>query len=361
MKQAQVAVAGGGPAGMCAAIEAARLGARVVLIDDGIKLGGQLTKQTHKFFGSKNNHCGTRGVDIARVFADEIAESGVEVLRGTSVIGVYGNRVIGLASADRLMRLRYETLVVATGATENSVLFENNDLPGVYGAGAVQTLMNTYGVRPGNRVLMIGSGNIGLIVAYQLRQADVQVAAVVELLPRIGGYHVHAAKIARMGIPILTSHIVRRAVGKERVEGAIVCRADGRLQPVSRTDRRLRVDTICVSVGLTPLIELLWQVGCRMAYVAELGGNVAWHDDGMETSIPGVYVAGDVSGIEEASTAMLEGRIAGASAARAVLGSTCACDDAINLARAELVAIRRGPFGEKAACGKQKLAECRLT
>lgn len=360
MRATQVAVAGGGPAGMCAAIEAARLGAKVVLIDDGLRLGGQLVKQTHKFFGSRNHHCGTRGVDIARIFEAELAGLGVEVLRSTSVVGAYGNHILGLASADRLTKLRYERLVVATGATENGVLFGNNDLPGVYGAGAVQTLMNVYGVRPGRRVLMIGSGNIGLIVAYQLLQADVQVAAVVELLPRIGGYHVHAAKIARMGIPVLTSHSVRRATGRQRVESAVVCRVDGRFRPMPSTDKLLRVDTICVSVGLTPLTELLWQVGCRMAYVAELGGNVAWHDDCMETSVPGVYVAGDASGIEEASTAMLEGRIAGASAARSVLKPACACDDAIAAARAELGAIRQGPFGEKAACGKQKLAECRL-
>jgi sarcosine oxidase subunit alpha len=182
--------------------------------------------------------------------------------------------------------------------------------------------------------------------------------AIVEALPRVGGYHVHAAKTARLGIPILTSHTIRRALGREKVTGAIICRVRPDFKPARGTDRRLRVDTICISVGLTPLTEILQQVGCRMAYVPELGGTVAWHDENMETSRTGVYVAGDVSGIEEASTAMLEGRIAGAHAARSLIGANRESDRLIDEARADLHAIRQGPFGERAACGKAKLAEC---
>jgi len=228
----------------------------------------------------------------------------------------------------------------------------------VYGAGAVQTLMNVYGVKPGARVLMVGSGNIGLIVSYQLIQAGIEVAAVVEALPRIGGYHVHAAKLARLGVPILTSHTVLSALGTEQVEGAVICKVGKDFKPVARTDRKLDVDTICLAVGLTPLSELLWQSGCRMAYVPELGGHVAWHNENMQTSLCNVYLAGDVSGIEEASTAMLEGRVAGAHAATQVLGPSQESEQLIAEAQAELCAIRKGPFGDKAACGKARLAEC---
>jgi sarcosine oxidase subunit alpha len=359
VKTTDIAIVGGGPAGMCAAIEAAGLGARVTLIDDGLRLGGQLVKQTHKFFGSKSHYCGTRGMDIAAIFADQLSKTSAEALLGTSVVGAFAGRVLGLASADRFTKLRYERLIVATGAAENNLLFAGNDLPGVYGAGAVQTLMNVYGVRPGRRALMVGSGNIGLIVAYQMIQAGIEVAAVVEALPHIGGYHVHAAKVARLGVPILTSHTIVAAFGTSRVTGAVTCKVGRGFQPKPGTNRRLTVDTICLAVGLTPLSEILWQLGCQMVCVPELGGNVAWHNESMETSVPGVYVAGDVSGIEEASTAMLEGRVAGAHAARSVLGPTCRCDDRLADARAELCAIRQGPFGDKAACGKQKLAECR--
>jgi len=217
--------------------------------------------------------------------------------------------------------------------------------------------MNVYGVRPGTRVLMVGSGNIGLIVAYQLIQAGIEVVAVVEALPRIGGYHVHAAKLARLGVPLLTSHTIRAALGKKTVTGAIICRVDRNFRPIPGTDRRLKLDTICLAVGLTPLTELLSQIGCRMVYVPELGGPVAWHDELMQTSIPAVYVAGDVSGIEEASTAMLEGRIAGAAAAQTILGPNPEAERIITQAQTELAAIRQGPFGAKAARGKARLAQ----
>lgn len=358
MKSADVAVVGGGPAGLCAAIAASRLGADVTLIDDGRRLGGQLIKQTHKFFGSKSHYCGTRGMDIAALLQNELSATSTDLRLGTSVVGHYDGGILGLASDTIFAKLAYRKLIVATGASENNVLFENNDLPGVYGAGAVQTLMNVFGVRPGNRVLMIGSGNIGLIVSYQLVQAGIHVAAIVETLPKVGGYHVHAAKTARLGIPILTSHTIRSALGRENVTGAVICRVGPDFKPVRGTDRRLKVDTICIAVGLTPLTEILQQVGCQMAYVPELGGCVAWHDENMETSHAGVYVAGDVSGIEEASTAMLEGRIAGTHAARSLCGANTESDRLIAEARADLCAIRQGPFGDKAACGKAKLAEC---
>jgi sarcosine oxidase subunit alpha len=370
-----LAIVGGGPAGLCAAIAAAKLGAKVVLIDDNDRLGGQLVKQTHKFFGSKRHYCGTRGMDIAAILEQELRTLPAEILPGTSVVGLYERalgtvpmrgqspgKVLALASRERLTKLGFKCLIVATGAAENNLLFENNDLPGVYGAGAVQTLMNVYGVKPGTRVLMVGSGNIGLIVSYQLIQAGIEVAAVVEALPRIGGYHVHAAKLARLGVPILTSHTVLSALGKEQVEGAVICRVDNNFKPLKRTVRRLKVDTICLAVGLTPLSELLSQSGCRMVYVPELGGHVAWHNENMQTSLGNVYLAGDVSGIEEASTAMLEGRVAGAHAAMTLgtvpLQGQSSAEQVITEAQAELCAIRKGPFGDKAACGKAMLAEC---
>ncbi len=360
MTKTEVAVIGGGPAGLSAAAVASRLGARVTLVDDCARLGGQLVKQTHKFFGDRSHYCGTRGIDIATILARELETSSARVLADTSVVGLYPGPVLGLASRDRFSRLGFDSLIVATGAAENIIPFPGNDLPGVYGAGAVQTLMNVHGVRPGRRVLMVGSGNIGIIVSYQLIQAGIAVAAVVEALPRVGGYHVHAAKLARLGVPILTSHTVRRALGRDSVTGAVICRVDKNFRPVPGTDRRLRVDTICLSVGLTPLVELLWQAGCRMFYVPELGGHVAWHDETMQTSVAGIFVAGDVSGIEEASTAMLEGRIAGARAFELRHGPTRESSTIIADARGELRAIRQGPFGEKAVCGKRRLAECRL-
>ena len=165
---------------------------------------------------------------------------------------------------------------------------------------------------------MVGAGNVGLIVTYQLLQAGAEVVAVVEAAPEIGGYQVHAAKIRRVGIPILTRHTIKEALGKDRVEKVVIARVGEDWKTISNTERELEVDTICLSVGLTPLTELLWLIGCKMKYVSALGGYIPVHDKNMETSISGVYVAGDVAGIEEASIAMEEGRIAGTAAAESL-------------------------------------------
>ena len=199
---------------------------------------------------------------------------------------------------------------------------------------------------------MVGAGNVGLIVSYQLLQAGVEVAAVVEALPEFGGYHVHAAKIRRLGVPILTRHTVVRALGEERVEGAVIARVDERFEPIPGTERELEVDLVCLAIGLTPSTRLLEQAGAGMAYVAELGGRVPLHDERMETTVAGIYVAGDCAGIGEASTAILEGRLA-ALAVLERMGRDVGRDKAE--AQASLIRLRAGPFGARPRQGKEKL------
>jgi sarcosine oxidase subunit alpha len=352
-----LAVVGAGPAGLSAAIAAGRLGARSLVIDENSAPGGQLIKQTHMFFGSREHYARVRGVDIGGRLLNELENLPVEVLTSTTVLGLYPGNVLALLRDGVFHRLSAEAVVIATGASENMLAFENCDLPGVYGAGAVQTLMNVDGVAPGGRVLMIGAGNIGLIVSYQLLQAGVEVAAVVEGLPKIGGYHVHAAKIRRAGVPILTSHTILRAEGGERVERAVVARVDSDWNVLPGTEVTLDVDTICLAVGLTPNCELPLGLGCGESFVPELGGRVSLHNEDLETTIEGVYIAGDASGIEEASTAMLEGRLAGLSAAEHILAGA----DAAGLralkdeARGGLAALRGGPFGRVPKEGKEKM------
>ena len=198
-------VIGGGAAGLCAAAEAAAAGAKVTVIESDLHPGGQLVKQTHKFFGSKDEYAGTRGYKIADILLAEIASLGdkVKINCNATVTGCYPEDGVYtvMEGEENYYRVKAKKAVVATGAQERMIPFPNNDLPGVYGAGAVQTLMNVYGVVPGKKVVMVGAGNIGLIVSYQLRQAGVDVVAVVEAMPQIGGYWVHAAKIRRLASP----------------------------------------------------------------------------------------------------------------------------------------------------------------
>ncbi len=356
MRTTEICVIGAGPAGLCAAIAARDMGARVTCVDSGDRPGGQLVKQTHKFFGSRAEFAGKRGIDIARILAEQIENDPlVELMLESTVIGFYDDGAIGIERDDALTFLKPARIVCATGASERMLAFPNNDLPGVYGAGAVQTLMNVYGVRPGKAVLMVGAGNIGLIVSYQLLQAGVEVAAVVEAMPQVGGYDVHARKIQRAGVPILTSHTVKAVHGTRTVEGATVWALGGDFRPIPGTEQHFQVDTVCLAVGLTPLADILWQAGCRMAYVPELGGHVALRDEDYETSRPSVYVAGDLAGIEEASSAMLEGTIAGLAAARSLGHSTPDFDERLAAARADLAALRGGPKGEKVRRGLDRL------
>ena len=358
MIQTEICVIGGGPAGLTAALEAASLGAAVILVDRNPKLGGQLIKQTHRFFGSKQQRASERGIHIAGQLTDAVLkEKRVSVLTDATVQGLYkDDGVVMVEKDDQILHIKPQRVIMATGGAEKMLAFPNNDLPGVYGAGAVQTLVNVSGVKPGKRVLMVGAGNIGVIVSYQLLQAGIEVAAIIEAAPEIGAYWVHAAKVVRAGVPIYTRHTIKMAYGDREVEGAVIVRLDDQWQPVPGTERDVEVDTICLSVGLSPLAELLWQVGCKMNYVTELGGYVPLRDENLETSVPGVYVAGDVDGIEEASAAMMEGALAGLNAARA-LGYD-SDDFAVKKAGVvkELSSLRSGPAGQKIRAGLLKAA-----
>ncbi len=318
MRRCEMVSIGAGPAGLAGAIEAARHGVEVVAFDENERPGGQLFKQIHKFFGSSVHQAGVRGFNIGSSLLDDARKLGVEVSLNSVVLGIYENNILNVMIQDRIEQVKAERLLVATGASENMIPFPGWTLPGVIGAGAAQTMTNLHGIRPGKRLLMVGSGNVGVVVAYQMLQAGCEVAAVIDAAPKIGGYGVHAAKVARYGVPFLLSHTVKGAQGKEKVEGVTIIQVDDKWNPIPTTEKFFDVDTICIAVGLNPMNKLVRMSGCRTVHVPALGGLIPAHDLNQQTSIPGVYVAGDVSGIEEASTAIIEGRIAGLAVANSL-------------------------------------------
>ncbi len=318
-----VLIVGGGPAGLAAAVKLSEYGLDVTLVDEHFKLGGQLLKQTHKFFGSQELFGGLRGFQVAEELISKLRKaSNVRIYTETTAFGVFRGGVVGLTSRDGVIWVKPKAVIASTGAQERYLEFINNDLPGVIGAGGVQTIMNEFGVKPGNEALVIGSGNVGVIIAYQLLQAGVKVKAVLEILPEIGGWFVHAAKIRRYGVPILTNHTIKAALGSEKVEGAVITAVDEKLKPIEGSEKVINCDLILLAVGLEPDARLHAQAGAVMKWVPELGGLVPVRTEYLETSVPGMYVAGDASGIEEATTAMIEGWIAAlAIASRMVDGS----------------------------------------
>ncbi|MEM4432487.1 MAG: FAD-dependent oxidoreductase [Desulfurococcaceae archaeon] len=355
-----VLIIGAGPAGLKATLTLAELGFDVTLVNDHYKLGGQLVKQTHKFFGDKMYYGGIRGFKIAEKLVGEISKfSNVHVYTNAQAYGFFDENIIGVAVRgcdEKNLLVKPRAVVVATGAVEKSLLFENNDLPGVMGAGAAQTLMNEYGVKPGDKAVVIGSGNVGLIISYQLIQAGVNVEAIAEIMPSIGGWFVHAAKVRRLGVPILTKHTILRAEGTDRVERAVLSAVDNNFQPITGSEKVFNVDLILIAVGLQPNYSLLYQAGAVCKYVAELGGFTPIRTWGMETSVPNVFVAGDASGIEEATTAFIEGEIAALTIAMK-LGFD---SNSISRRRSELMDFlwneyRLAPVVERSRIGKLKV------
>ena len=213
MKRYEVIIIGAGPAGLSAAAETARAGMSVAVFDENAGPGGQLFKQIHKFFGSGEHNAKIRGFRIGQKLLREAKETGAEVFLNAVVTGIYGGKEVVVRMENGIFHFKANYIIIAAGAAENVLPFDGWDLPGVMSAGAAQTLMNLHGIQPGERILMVGSGNVGLIVAFQLLQAGCSLAAVVDAAPRIGGYGVHAAKIARTGVPFLTSHTIVRATG----------------------------------------------------------------------------------------------------------------------------------------------------
>lgn len=295
-----VLIIGGGPAGLSAAIELGRRGIETLLIDDKHRLGGKLVLQTHRFFGSiEAVYAGTRGIDIATRLENEVRGfPGVRVWLQSAALAVYSDKKVGvLVGGHRYVLVEPEILLVTSGAREKNLAFPGNTLPGVYGAGAFQTLVNRDLVKPTERLFIVGGGNVGLIAGYHALQAGIAVVGLIEVLPECGGYKVHRDKLARLGVPISTSHTVVSANGADAVESVTIARVDGKFHPVPGTERSFACDTLLIAVGLDPVNEFF--------------------EKAREFGLP-AFAAGDAEEIAEASAAIFSGKIRGLEVARAL-------------------------------------------
>ena len=301
----QFLIVGGGPAGLSAAVELAKHGVRGILIDDKQSLGGKLTLQTHTFFGSRGDcYAGTRGIDIGVQLEEELKREGgdlVQVWLNATAAGVFYDRTVGVVREQTYVLVRPKVLLVAAGAREKTLAFPGCDLPGIYGAGAFQTLVNRDLVRPTERLFICGGGNVGLISAYHAIQAGIDVVGLVEALPECGGYRVHLDKLRRLGVPVYTSHTVLCALGKDHLEAVTISGIDGQFRPIRGSEKTFSVDTLLIAVGLSPIRELYTKA----------------KEYGMK-----VFAAGDTEEIAEASAAIISGRITGRKMVRE-LGKQC--------------------------------------
>jgi NADPH-dependent 2,4-dienoyl-CoA reductase/sulfur reductase-like enzyme len=320
--RAGVTVIGGGPAGMAAALAASREGAGVLVIERGLFLGGILNQCVHDGFGLSRFGELLSGPEYAGVFAREIrADKNVTVMLGATVLGAdSGRRVYGVSREGRFS-CRSGAVVLATGCrerTRGALGIPGTRPAGIYTAGVVQQLINVNNVAVGGRAVILGSGDIGLIMARRLTLSGVEVVCVLEKLPYCGGLPRNVYQcLEDYGIPLYLGRTVTEIRGGGRLESVAVSSLDARGVPVPGSGYEISCDTLVLSAGLIPENEIASRMGAALVP----GTNGVRVDSRMETSIPGVFACGNAVYVNDlADNVSEEGERAGKWAASRALG-----------------------------------------
>ena len=303
---ADVAVVGGGPAGLSAALQAAQAGGEVILIDENVLLGGSLT---YARFGTD----AAQGRKLAEDLAAQVAaQANITVLDRATCTGWFPDNWLAVIRGNRLIKLRAKQAVLASGSVEQPIVFRHNDLPGVMPGSAVQRLIRHYGVKPGTRAVVATGNDHGYGVALDLADAGIQVAGLVDLRTQPDATPLSEA-VGAAGIAVRTGHTVWEAVpgpGKRCITGAVIdaIAGDGK---VAGRGERIDCDLIITSVGYSPLGQLLCHCGGRLVYDEALASFVV-------TDPPaGTYVAGSANAVFDLDAVQADGRRAGWAAAMA--------------------------------------------
>lgn len=292
----EVVVIGGGPAGLAAAISAYDNGCRsILLIERDRRLGGILNQCIHNGFGLHTFKEELTGPEYADRYIRRFNEIDADLLLQTTVLSISKDKEIrALNSKEGLICIKAKAIVLAMGCRERSrgaLNIPGTRPSGVYSAGTAQKLVNIDGKMPGKRVVILGSGDIGLIMARRMTLEGAEVLAVVELMPYSGGLKRNIVQcLEDYGIPLYLSHTVTKIEGKDRVEAVTVSEVDGNRNPIPGTEIRYECDTLLLSCGLIPENELTAGLGADISTVTN--GPVV--DSNLETSIPGVFACGNV-------------------------------------------------------------------
>ncbi len=338
MESEPLVVVGAGVSGTAAAIEAARAGVRVTLVDENPISASMMGLNVPQFFGQRftatlPNKALMERVAAANEALAEAEEAGVDVQLGTCVWGAFRNtetsRVLdgpqlGLADEERSWLMKFDRLIVAAGARDLGIAFAGWDLAGAMGANGAHSLINRYRALSSQRMVVLGSGNLGLNTARMALDTGVEVAAVVDVSPSVRGDEALVTALQDEGVELYTSHTVREAVGSGGdLESVVLVEIDDNGEPVAGSEKVIAADTVCLAIGLAPNVELLSLLGCDLTFRSELGGYVPDHDGWMRTSVDSVFVAGDAAGFHDGMVldteiARNQGRLAGVAAAESV-------------------------------------------
>ena len=289
-------IIGGGPAGLAAAVSVYDEGVRdILIIERDYRLGGILNQCIHNGFGLTYFKEELTGPEYAQRFIDMIHERKIDYLLDTMVLEVNKDKVVtAINDSDGLMKIQAKAVIFAMGCRERprgALNIPGTRPAGVYSAGTAQRLVNIEGVMPGKKVVILGSGDIGLIMARRMTLEGAEVKCVLELIPYSGGLKRNIVQcLDDYDIPLKLSHTVSYIHGKDRVEGVTIAKVDEKLQPIAGTEEYIECDTLLLSVGLIPENELTRMVSDNLNPVTK----GAYVDENFETDVEGFFSCGNV-------------------------------------------------------------------
>lgn len=325
-----VVVIGGGPAGMAAALAAHKAGARVAIVEREQHLGGILRQCIHPGFGLSHFKQELTGPEYAQRFIDEVRATDIALFLDSMVLGIDSGKLtedtavhtVTLMSPAGMLQLTGRAVVLAMGCrerTRSEIKIPGSRPAGVFTAGLAQRYINIENLKPGSRAVILGSGDIGLIMARRCTLEGISVEGVYELMPYANGLRRNVKNcLDDFGIPLHLSTTVTRVIGHDRVEAVEVSQVDEHLTPIPGTERIVPCDTLLLSVGLIPENEL--SVGAGVELDPRTRGAVV--DQSLQTGVPGIFACGNVLHVHDlADNVTTESERAGAAAAAYALGT----------------------------------------
>ena len=322
MKHVDLVIVGGGSAGMAAAVSAYDAGVQdILLLERSPYLGGILNQCIHNGFGLHEFKEELTGPEFLTRFVHQVEERHIHYETKASVLSIKKSKIVTYVSPKGSFEVQAKAIVVATGCYERSagaISMPGERPAGVITAGQAQLYLNQYGYLVGKRVFILGSGDIGLIMARRMTLEGAKVLGVAELMPYSNGLNRNIQQCLKdFDIPLYLSHTVTNVLGKGKLEAIEISQVDEKKNPIPGTEKRFEVDTLMLSIGLIPNCALLDKAGAKIGPAR--GAEV---DDALMTSIPGIFTCGNVLHVHDLVDYVVEeGKVAGKNAAAYILGT----------------------------------------